>query len=57
MTRCGPADVRETVLRLVKQSENYELTGICCINMDDTVIDTNVDAIFETRKELLEAAG
>jgi hypothetical protein len=36
---------------------DFELTGICCINMDDTVKDENVDAIFEARKELLEEAG
>jgi hypothetical protein len=53
LTRCTPNDVRETVLHLVKQSADYELTGVCCINMDDTVKDENVDAIFEAREELL----
>jgi hypothetical protein len=57
MARGSPAEVRETVLRLVRQSADYALTGICCINMDDTVKDENVDAIFEARKELLEEAG
>jgi hypothetical protein len=57
ITRSGPAEVRETVIRLVGQSADYELTGICCINMDDTVKDENVDAIFEARKELLKEAG
>jgi hypothetical protein len=57
IARSGPAQVRETVIRLVRQSADYGLTGICCINMDDTVKDENVDAIFEARKELLEEAG
>jgi hypothetical protein len=56
MARQGPAEVRETVFRLVKQSENYRLTGICCINMDDTVKDETVDAIFDARNELLTEA-
>lgn len=53
LTRCSPADVRETILRLVKQSGDLSLTGICCINMDDKVNDENIAAIFETRKEIL----
>jgi hypothetical protein len=57
ITRCSPSEIRETVLRLVRQSADYGLTGICCINMDDTVKDENVDAIFEARKELREEAG
>ncbi|MDR0685786.1 MAG: hypothetical protein LBF83_11765 [Spirochaetaceae bacterium] len=57
IARSGPDEVRETVIRLVRQSANYRLTGKCCINMDDTVKDENVDAIFEARNELLEEAG
>ncbi|MDR2444807.1 MAG: hypothetical protein LBD44_02560 [Spirochaetaceae bacterium] len=57
IARNGPVEVRETVIRLVRQSADYRLTGICCINMDDTVKDENVDAIFEARKELLEEIG
>jgi hypothetical protein len=46
---CGdPSVVRETVIRLVRQSADYELTGMCCINMD---------AIFEVRTDLLKEAG
>ena len=54
LARCSPAEVRETILRLVKQSGDLNLTGICCINMDDKVSDENVSAILETRKEILE---
>ena len=57
LARGGPAWVRETVRRLVKQSGDLRLTGVCCINIDDTVDDESVDAIFEARKELLEEAG
>ena len=60
IARSGPDEVRETVIRLVRQSggsAGYRLTGICCINMDDTVKDKNVGAIFEARNELLEEAG
>ena len=57
LARCSPAEVRETILRLVKQSGDLNLTGICCINMDDKVSDENVTAILETRKEILETTS
>lgn len=44
--------VRETITRLVKESGNPFLTGICCINMDDSVTDDKIDTIFETVNEL-----
>jgi hypothetical protein len=47
-----PADIRETVIRLVRQSGNPRLTGVCCINLDATVSDPQVNAIFETVAEL-----
>jgi hypothetical protein len=56
LARSGPAETRETVFRLVKQSGDLRLTGICCINMDDKVEDQCVDAIFEARREILEGA-
>lgn len=44
------------IKKLVKDSNNPSLTGICCINMDDRVTDDKVDVILETvfelRKEL-----
>jgi hypothetical protein len=44
--------IRETIFHLVHESENPFLTGICCINMDDSVSDDKIDVIFETMDEL-----
>jgi hypothetical protein len=52
MARSTPDEIRQTVTRLVHESGNPFLTGICCINMDGTVPDSNVTAIFETAEEL-----
>ncbi len=49
-----PDDIRRTVRRLVHQSENPWLTGVCCINMDRQVTDEQVAAIFE-EVEILRA--
>jgi hypothetical protein len=57
LARGAPEDVKETVRHLVKQAGDLHLTGICCINIDDTANDENIDAIFEVRRELVEAAG
>lgn len=43
-----PEDVRTTITKLVKDSGNPHLTGVCCVNMDDNVTDEQVSAIFET---------
>ncbi|MBC8876151.1 MAG: hypothetical protein H8E44_42540 [Planctomycetes bacterium] len=40
-------EIRATVRRLVHESANPYLTGVCCINMDDQVSDDQVSAIFE----------
>jgi hypothetical protein len=53
MDKWTPVQVKETVKKLVRQSANYSLTGICCINLDDMVPDANIDAVFEARQELL----
>jgi len=45
-------EIRETVTRLVNESGNPFLTGVCCINMDDKVEDEKVIAIFKTVEEL-----
>ncbi len=45
-------DIRQTIIRLVHDSANPYLTGICCINMDDQVGDEKITAIFETVNEL-----
>ena len=54
--RIGADEVRQTILRLVSQAGDLRLTGLCCINIDDTAKDENIDAIFDTRRELLEMA-
>jgi hypothetical protein len=45
-------EIRETISRLVHESANPYLTGVCCINMDDSVSDDRIDVIFETVEEL-----
>ncbi len=46
------SEIRDTITRLVKDSENPWLTGICCINMDHQVSDDKITAIFQTVVEL-----
>jgi len=45
-------EIRDTIIRLVKDSGNPFLTGVCCINMDETVSDNKISTIFETVEEL-----
>ena len=45
-------EIRETIIRLVMESGNPSLTGVCCINMDDKVEDDKVIEIFKTVEEL-----
>ena len=52
MARQSHEEIRETVIRLVADSENPYLTGVCCINMDDSVSDDRINVIFETVEEL-----
>ena len=52
IVRQTPGEIRETVTRLVRQSDNPWLTGVCCINMDHTVSYEQVSAIFDTVDEL-----
>ncbi len=47
-----PEEVRAEVTRLVHESDNPYLTGVCCINMDDQVPDATIAAILETVGEL-----
>jgi hypothetical protein len=61
ISRWTAEQVKSTVKRLVTEAspggaKDYGLVGICCINMDDTVPDANIDAIFEARQELLDVA-
>jgi hypothetical protein len=45
-------EIRETIVRLVNESGNPYLTGVCCINMDDKVSDDKVTTILETVSEI-----
>ncbi len=47
-----PEQIRTTIIKLVNESGNPALTGVCCINMDDKVTDEQVSTIFETVFEL-----
>jgi len=49
-----PDEIRQTVRRLVRESDNPWLTGVCCINMDHQVTDEQVAAIFEEVETLRE---
>lgn len=48
----SPDEIKATVRRLVHESNNPWLTGVCCINMDQNVADGQVSAIFEAVEEL-----
>jgi hypothetical protein len=48
----SPDEIHATITRLVSESANPYLTGVCCINMDDNVNDSQVSAIFETVQTL-----
>ena len=50
--RQTPDEIRATLSRLVGQAANPWLTGVCCINMDHTVTDAQIAAIFDGVAEL-----
>ncbi|MBN2698742.1 MAG: hypothetical protein JXR52_07945 [Bacteroidales bacterium] len=52
LTRMDTVEVKNAVRKLVTDSGDPFLTGVCCINMDDTVTDDKIDAIFETVEEM-----
>lgn len=52
MARQTHDEIRNSITRLVKDSGNPNLTGVCCINMDDSVSDDRIDTIFETVEDL-----
>lgn len=56
LNNCSDADIEETVTRLVSDSGNPFLTGVCCINMDNQVEDSKVEAIFRAVEELRRKA-
>jgi len=47
-------EIRETIIRLVHDSGNIDLTGVCCINIDEKVSDDKIGTIFKTVEELRE---
>ena len=49
-------EIRETIHRLITDSGDLALTGVCCINMDDSVSDEKIDVIFETVEEIKKAS-
>jgi len=51
IVRQTPAEIRENVRREVAASGDLRRTGVCCINVDDTVTDEQIAAIFETAEE------
>lgn len=52
IARQSPDEIHDTITRLVCDSGNPYLTGVCCINMDDSVSDDRITTIFETVEEL-----
>jgi len=47
-----PERIRQTVRKLVHESNNPWLTGVCSINMDHQVTDEQITAIFEAVESL-----
>lgn len=45
------------IRRMVADSGDLSLTGLCCINMDDKVTDDKIACIFETAAKLRQEAG
>jgi len=52
LVRQTPEEIRATITRLVGESGNPWLTGVCCINLDASATDAQISAIFETVAEL-----
>lgn len=49
---CSPKEVKEDIIRLVKDNGGIHNAGICCINMDENTKDENIAMIYETANEL-----
>lgn len=47
-------ELERTIIKLVEDSENPYLTGVCCINMDDKVEDKKINCIFRIVEALRE---
>ena len=46
------SELEAAIVRLVKDSGNPLLTGVCCINMDDKTEDSKISTIFKTVEAL-----
>lgn len=46
------SELHATIARLVQDSGNPYLTGVCCINMDDKVEDSRIEGIFNSVNEI-----
>jgi hypothetical protein len=49
---CTEAEIEATIIRLVTDSGNPYLTGVCCINTDDRVEDRKIAAVLRTVEEV-----
>ncbi len=47
-----PDEIRGIIRRLVRESNNPWLTGVCCVNLDQSVTDAQIHAIFDAVAEL-----
>lgn len=45
-------EIQSTITKLVSESANPALTGVCCINMDDKVTDDKIEAIFKAVSQI-----
>ena len=54
ITKQTPDQIRQTVRRLVQESANPRLTGVCCINMDQQVTEEQITALLEEVATLRE---
>lgn len=52
LVNMSEGEIQSTITKLIAQSANPDLTGVCCINMDDKVRDDKIDAIFSTVENL-----
>ncbi len=48
------SEIETTIRRLVADSGNPQLTGVCCINIDEKITDDRIGCIFETVAALRE---
>jgi hypothetical protein len=57
LNRYSDDELAATITRLVADSGNPYLTGVCCINMDDQTDDRKVQLIFQVVEELRARLG